>query len=340
MDDFYQQSIKAQEARMLDLARLAMTRWDARLSDISLIKYRENGVFSIRDDAGQRYALRIHRAGYHTDAELVSELQWMDAMRHAGIATPPVIPASDGSLFVLVEHPSIPEPRQVDLLGWLDGEPVGAIEDQNSTDEADVDGLYHRIGQLAARLHTKSAAWPLPSGFTRHSWDTEGLLGENPFWGRFLDLPALGALQRELIERACQKARQALAEFGRDAGNYGLIHADFVPENLLQRGEELLLIDFDDSGFGWHMFELATALYFQIGGSQFERIKAAILDGYRSVRALPGSHWAQLPLFLLLRSLTYLGWVHTRHETETARSLTPMFIERTEQLARAYLAAD
>lgn len=337
MDDFYMQGAEVQAERMLDLARTAVTRWSGEFSDLSLVKYRENAVFSVKDGSGRRYALRVHRSEYHTDSELLSELQWMDAMRREGIATPPVIPSADGSLFVVVAHPAIPEPRQVDMLGWLDGEPVGAIEEQQASDAEDVHALYQRIGRLAGELHNRTVEWPLPAGFTRHAWDADGLLGQQPFWGRFLDLPALGGAGRELIQRACLKAGRDLSDFGISEANYGLIHADFVPENLLQDGDRLLLIDFDDSGFGWHMFELATALYFHVEDPHFETMRNAVVKGYRSIRPLSDGDWAQLPLFLFLRSLTYLGWVHTRHETETARSLTPMFVERTEKLARDYL---
>ena len=45
-----------------------------------------------------------------------------------------------------------------------------------------------------------------------------------------------------------------------------------------------------------------------------------------------------MPLFFLARSFTYLGWVHTRSETQTAKELTPMLIEKCCGLARAYLA--
>src|SRR5258708_24971555 len=117
-----------------------------------------------------------------------------------------------------------------------------------------------------------------------------------------------------------------------------MIHADFVPENLLRAESSLMLIDFDDAGFGWHMFELATALYFHLDTPHFEAIRAALLAGYQSVRPLSDAYVQQLPLFLLLRSITYLSWVHTRRETETARELMPMFVERTVELARQYLA--
>jgi hypothetical protein len=55
------------------------------------------------------------------------------------------------------------------------------------------------------------------------------------------------------------------------------------------------------------------------------------------VRTLPGQVLATLPLFLFLRGTTYLGWVQTRPETQAAREMTPMLIERACSLAAAYL---
>jgi hypothetical protein len=47
-----------------------------------------------------------------------------------------------------------------------------------------------------------------------------------------------------------------------------------------------------------------------------------------------------LPLFFLARGITYLGWVHTRSETETARELTPMIRELVCDLAENYLSSN
>ena len=45
-----------------------------------------------------------------------------------------------------------------------------------------------------------------------------------------------------------------------------------------------------------------------------------------------------LPLFLAARGTTYLGWVHTRPDSDTARELTPFLIERACAAAEEYLA--
>ena len=88
----------------------------------------------------------------------------------------------------------------------------------------------------------------------------------------------------------------------------------------------LRLIDFDDAGFGWHLFELVTSLYF-LDESSFEVAKDALIEGYRGRRQLTDEQVALLPLFFMARGLTYVGWAHTRPETETAKELTPSLLE-------------
>ena len=337
MTDFYSLPVDAQAERMMGLARAALRFWDGDFDQLKLVKYRENAVFSAVRSDGKRVALRVHRHAYHSDAELRSELQWMQALDRAGVAAPEAIASAAGEEFVIVSTSDIPEPRQVDMLAWLDGQPVGAIELAQSADAETLAGTYFEAGRLAAQLHNQATSWQLPANFARHAWDAEGLVGEEPFWGRFWELALLSEEQVALIERARVQARRELEAFGQTPQNYSLIHADFVPENLLQENGRLKLIDFDDAGFGWHMFELATALYFHLDTDYYESIRNALFQGYRTERQLSTSDEAKLLLFLFLRSTTYLGWVHTRSETETAQELGPMIVERTCALADEYL---
>ncbi len=63
----------------------------------------------------------------------------------------------------------------------------------------------------------------------------------------------------------------------------------------------------------------------------------ALIEGYRQHRDLPDAQVAQMPLFFAARGFTYLGWVHTRSETQTAKELSPMLAEKACALAREYL---
>jgi Ser/Thr protein kinase RdoA (MazF antagonist) len=334
---FSELSPDQQAARLRDAGKAALRQWGIVDAELELIKYRENAVFRVRHH-GQLAALRVHRRGYHIDSELRSELQWMRALASSGIQVPIAIPTVSGELFVSYEAPELPGPVQMDLFEWISGEQLGSVE-QGVADAAAVAGVYRTIGELAARVHNQSSAWTVPAGFVRHSWDAEGLAGDKPFWGRFWELQAASRSQRDLLTRGRDRVYRDLARLDKSPETYSMIHADFCPENLLVEGDRVRLIDFDDAGFGWHMFELATALYFLIGGPTYMDARNALIEGYRAHRKLPDELLRDLELFLLARAFTYVGWVHTRPETETARELTPMLLDSACALAEDYLSA-
>jgi len=317
------------------LAWQALGHWDGEFTRLEFIKFRENAVFCAYRADGVKSALRIHRTGYHSEAALNSELAWMQHLAAAGIAVPQIVRTRSGQALVQVSVDAVPEPRHVDMLAWIDGQAPGSAG-HGLPPEVNVEALFFQAGQLAARIHLCSAHWQPPPGFVRHAWDEEGLLGEPPFWGRFWELAALTPAQRALFLRIRDTARAELRRYGRHAGNFGMLHADLVPENLLLHEGALHLIDFDDCGFGWYLFELATALYFCLDDPRFETIQTALLAGYRTLKPLDGNELALMPLFLALRGATYLGWLHTRPGL-AADELAPLLIARGCELAQAYL---
>ena len=336
MSGFFQLRPDQQAARLLDAGKSALRQWAIADAELELIKYRENAVFRVQHD-GQLSALRVHRCGYHSDSELRSELQWMRALADSSIQVPVVRPTVSGELFITYDGPGLPGAVQMDLFEWISGEQLGSVE-QGVTDGGAVVHVYRTIGELAARVHNQSSAWTPPAGFTRHSWDAAGLAGDKPCWGRFWELESASTHQRGLLIRGRDRVYRDLARLDKSAETYSMIHADFCPENLLVDGERVRLIDFDDAGFGWHVFELATAVYFISGQPYFAEARQALIEGYRTHRKLPDELLESFQLFLLARGLTYVGWVHTRPETETAKELTPMLLNAACQLADEYLS--
>ena len=323
--------------QMRALALTALGAWDLPVTSIAPIKVRENAVFRLDLAGGGRAVLRVHRHGYHSDEELDSEFHWLRALEAAGIPVPRPIPSRRGRDFEVVAASG--GARQIDVFEWIDGNQMGSVETgPTGTDEA-IAGQYHRIGTIAARMHNQSSDWQRPPGFQRHAWDLRGLVGEQPLWGRFWELAALTHTQKSLLDRARALIASGLAAYGMRPDRYGLIHADLVPENLLMDGDRVRVIDFDDAGFGWHLFEIATSLYFISGDRIYPAARDALIRGYRSERALSDEALEWLPLFLAARGTTYLGWVHTRPDSDTAREFTPFLIERACAVAEEFLAA-
>ncbi|HEX7062945.1 MAG TPA: phosphotransferase [Woeseiaceae bacterium] len=322
-----------------EAARAALGRWDLGDAKLALFAHRENAVFKV-DTGDASYALRVHRPGYHDDAALASELAWMRALAQAGVEVPAIVPAADGELFVKVRADGIAAPVQVDLIEWIDGEPLAVGARHGKAAEAGwVRDQWGRLGALAAALHEHSAGWQPPAGFVRHAWDEHGLAGPDPLWGRFWELPALDAGQRALLLEARDRLFRELAALPKSRDAYGLIHADLLPENVLVCGERLRVIDFDDCGYGWHLFEIVTALYAVEGEPWYAEACDAFIEGYRTRRPLDDAALARLPLFFLARVLTDVGWMHTRAETENARRSTAARVASACALAEDYLRA-
>jgi len=295
---------------VIQLARLALSHWRLDDANLDVIKHRENTVFKVTASDGRRFVLRVHRAGYHSDAALRSELTWMGALRDDGISTPAVVPAENGDLFVWEGKNS--DARQCDMFEWIEGSLFNDLGRVEKGMKAELCERYERLGAMAARVHVHAERWQPPDNFVRHAWDEDGLLGNEPLWGRFWEHPVITTDQKHEILKARLVLREFLKKFGKTQANYGLIHADFLPENILVHDGELNLIDFDDCGYGWHLFEMATSLFPQINQPFFDDLVAAFATGYRSERELSENDLEAFPAFLMLRGFTYLGWLQTR----------------------------
>jgi Ser/Thr protein kinase RdoA (MazF antagonist) len=101
--------------------------------------------------------------------------------------------------------------------------------------------------------------------------------------------------------------------------------------------QRVAIIDFDDAAFGWRMYDIAVALTHQQAAADFAAVRDAFLSGYRKVRALPEAEAAQLPLFLLVRGLVQLGWLHERPEIDPGDWL-PSQIAQVRRRCQALLA--
>ncbi len=333
-DSFYDLPTETQIERVRGLARRALPEWGIDSSvELPLVAERENVVFRIDGPPAAGFAVRVHRAGYHSDAQLWSQIVWARALSADGVIhTAEVVDTTAGAAFAIAEAAGVPEPRQVTLLRWVPGTPLA---DLGGGDAA----VLEQLGVLMATLHDHASRWEPPAGFDVLRWDVDGLVGDAPEWGRFWECADLDPDERSDLVAFRDRARAELREWGEAPDRFSLVHGDFLPENLLiDRDETVTLLDFDDCGFGWHLFDIATALAMPSLRRDFPELRDAFVGGYRTRRALPDEHLARLPLFLALRAATYAGWMHTRAHTAFAQAVGPMVIDAAVATVRDYLA--
>jgi Ser/Thr protein kinase RdoA (MazF antagonist) len=307
---------------MQDLAARALRKWLLNVKSIALAAHRENAVFRVSADEGM-FALRLHRKGYRSDAELQSELRFMAVLADAGLSVPKPVKSRDG---LEIEHE---DETQVSLLTWLAGRPLG--QSGVPLDVSDRLGIFEKLGKLIATMHKIADAWTPPKDFTRQPWGLDGLLGENPQWGRFWDNPQLTQNERQTLLQARDMLRHDLAAKSMDVG---LIHADVVSENILLDGDTFSIIDFDDSGWGYRLQDIATALVKHETEADFGDLKQALFKGYVALRPL---HVEEVDTFLLIRHLSYVGWIVPRMGDATGQQRCARFIANAVAKARDYI---
>ncbi|HEX9066431.1 MAG TPA: phosphotransferase [Streptosporangiaceae bacterium] len=297
---------------------------------IALLSLSENATYRIDDPAASRTAvLRVHRTGYHQPGAIASELAWMQALRaDEGLLTPKVYPAADGRQ--VTDITIGPLTRQTVLFEWLPGhEPA----------EDGLAGKFELLGEICARMHRHSRSWPRPAGFVRFDWDFDCCVGDTPRWGRWQDGIGVGPGELAVLTRAAALMRRRLDAFGREPGRFGLIHADVRLANLLVDGDAIQVIDFDDCGFGWFLFDLATAVSFIEHDPRVPELCDAWVRGYRSVAPLPAADEAEIGTFVLLRRLQLVAWVGSHRFADAALELGAGFTQGACEIAERYLSS-
>lgn len=292
-------------------------------SALRLIRDRENAVFEAVFPAG-RAALRLHRVGYQTEAAIRSELWWCAALADRGVPVPRPIPAQDGALL----H-RLSSGRLASVIGWIDGPPLGEAGVPLAGGKGDLAARFHAIGDLVAQFHDATDALTLPDWFSRPRWDVAGLTGDAPFWGRFWDHPDLTGDERETLLAARAHVAQTLTTKG---GDFGLIHADVLRENVLFAPGGAHLIDFDDAGFGYRAFDLGTVLSQTLTEPHLPDLARALVAGYAARRPLDPR---LIPTVTLARCCASVGWTMPR--LAPGDPIRRRHIERAVRLARAVL---
>ena len=304
----------------------------------------ENATYLVRDERSDEPAvLRLNRPGYHGHEALASELAWTADLRASQVVcTPGWLPTAAGEPVALVAPARAAGPaRHAVLFGYARGEhPADAGGPAGSA--------LARIGELAARLHAHSRSWRKPAWFHRFSWDLTAALGDGHGTpGRWGDWRAgYPAAERELLEAAETQLRQALSGYGYEPERYGLIHADLRAANLLvsseATGSRVTVIDFDDCGYAWFLYDLAASVSFLEHQPELPDLVSGWLEGYRragTVGHIGSADLAVVPALVMLRRLQLQAWSSSHADTEMVRSLGPEFAAQTVEVAERFLSS-
>lgn len=279
------------------------------------------------DDGARRLVLRVHRAGYHTRTEILSELDWIAALYDAGtVVTAQPVARVDRERLSFIERDG--QKHCVSAFSFLEG--------QEPKVGHHLTARFEELGTINARLHQHAKAWTRAVGFARKRWDFDLMFGENPIWGdwraaydRNEDIALLEGLEARL--------RSNLEAYGDSPDRFGLIHGDLRVANLLDDDQRLAVIDFDDCGFSWFAYDFAAAISFHEEDESVPALQDAWLKGYRSVASFGVEDEAILPTMIMARRLLLTAWLASRAGNDTDALYGRGFAQGTVRLAKDYL---
>ncbi len=302
----------------------------SRDAALTLFPFTENWTFRVDDGNRAPAVLRVYRPGGRPLVEVHSELAWMVAVgAEAGVHVPRVRPTVDGGTVVetvdattgmrcfCVAYEVAPghEPREDQLRDW-----------------------FPTLGAITARLHKQARGWEPPPWFRRPRWDVDTMLGDHPHWGPWHRSVGDSEERRQLETLADVVARR-LERFGTSPERFGLVHADLRLANLMVDEDRTTLIDFDDCGFSWYLYDLACALTFNEIRADLDELVSGWVAAYRQIEPLSDEDEREIRTFIMLRRLMLSAYAGLRPDTDLAREMHEMrFAAQTCVLAEPYLA--
>ncbi len=349
--DFGSLTRRGQIARLRRLARAALGRYGLEQARLRLLQHEHNTTWRV-DASGHAYVLRMNRPGVHTTATIESELAWLAALRRdTDLGVPEPVAAHD-SLVVVAHDEGVPEPHACVLVRWLDGRFV---------DERLSPVHLRRVGALQGGLQSHASSWKPPTAFVRPRVETLTTAGRRASLAPSADAARAGVCPthedgeraRQLVDtlvsndaaalfaRALEHVRETTRALAEDADGFGLVHADLHYENFLFLESEAQAIDFDDCGWGLHLYDVAVTLWELEQRPHYAELRDAHLETYAEARQLPADYERHLGALFVLRRMQMLLWILESREHAAFRDSWPTWArEEVDGIARALAATE
>ncbi len=329
MDTEYSPEVIAQLTTMLGES---LPCWGiSQAAKIKLLNLSENATFSVYDAENDKaLIIRVQRKGYSSYSEIQSELAWINALIKDGIintATP--VASITGDPVVLMGEGTDQARYAVAFTRLPGNEPVPGN---------DLAHWFEIIGELTANMHNHARQWKRPEVFERKLWNFDSMVGENPYWGPWQESMGLDEEGKKVITKTLSHVSDKLKEYGDKEDVFGLVHADLRMANLLVDGDLLQVIDFDDCGFCWYLYDFAASLSFIENEPGASELLQAWIKGYSKVTLLDETSLSMLPVFSIMRRVLLTAWLASHSEIPFAIEMGEQFTFDTVSLCKQFLS--
>lgn len=271
----------------------------------------------------EQFVLKIQDPAETDLVEVRSEMQWLAALAHeTDLLIPHPVATLDGSWVTEVDMPGSDRQCLCRLTRWVPGRILGRGE-----------RLVHfsRLGELIAGLHNHATRFRPPEGFRRRRWD-RGLLRQR------LALIEEGvrdglvtAEQRDVFRTGAEQGDALMQDLDARSDAFGLIHSDLGGSNHIYHDGRAGAIDFEMSGYGYYLCDLAELLWGVQHVRHFPQIRESLLSGYRCARDLPPDLEQRLGAAIAIVAVSTIGFL-VRQRRGDLSYLASYFVEHLRKM--------
>ena len=185
---------------------------------------------------------------------------------------------------------------------------IGKLNSKSPLTDADRK-LYQQVGAIAASIHKQSKSWSYPAFYERMEWNFDGTFGKkwNNFYGVSYRSPKwLSKEDIGILDLCVDFIDKRLKAYGKEPDRYGMIHSDLRTANLLKEGETITVLDFDDCGKGWYMYDIAGAVALMEHRPDLKEIVNEVVNGYQTILPISKEDHNEIMTFILMRRIGML----------------------------------
>jgi Ser/Thr protein kinase RdoA (MazF antagonist) len=271
-NDFVGLSRSAQVSRMRKIAARVIEQYDVDVVRFRLLEHGFNSTFRMDTADGRKLALRINVNSRRSPENVAAETAWIAALaQETELAVAAPIANRDGAYVSTVAADELGEDLHAVVFSWLDGRDAG---------HAPTVSMAREMGRAMAVLHQHAAGWRLPRGASLPTlsglyWNMDDHLD-----AEHLDIDRAGLA---VLRRAVEAVESVVSRID-DGPNRQPIHADLHVWNVKWNRGRLSVFDFDDSGLGFPVQDMAVSAYYL---RPDDHLVDALREGYASVAELP-----------------------------------------------------
>jgi len=308
------------ESDLLEIASKALESYPLDVKEVLLINNEYNATFKVIVSEGEQFALRVNINSPRTPENLKAEVSWVNHLHKDGrvkVAKP--ITSSEGNLFASIQHELSARDLHCVLYSWLPG---SELEDEPESIQ------LKALGEAMAQMHLVARDFQLPTD------SNLPLLDDVMWWTQDFLLSEKSVLDQEsqdLVSQTLRVIDSHIKSLYVEATPI-VIHADLHGGNVLWDVNSLSVLDFDDSGIGLPVQDLATAIYYLDTPEQDEALRA----GYAAIAPVPEMSDRDLEVFLIQRRVILLNYLYET-TNEDHRAMIPEYLEESLRRMKKFL---